>query len=155
MYMVEKLDAGDILTQVEVEIEERETTGSLFDKLSEAGAHLLSKTVPLLIQGKLEPIKQNEEEVTFAYNIKREQEKIDWTKTGEEVYNHIRGLNPWPVAYTTLAGQVVKVWWGKVPITEPAEAGTIVAIEEDGFVVATSNETGVKITELQPSGKSV
>ena len=113
MYMVEKLDAGDILTQVEVEIEERETTGSLFDKLSEAGAHLLSKTVPLLIQGKLEPIKQNEEEVTFAYNIKREQEKIDWTKTGEEVYNHIRGLNPWPVAYTTLAGQVVKVWWGK------------------------------------------
>ena len=79
MYMVEKLDAGDILTQVEVEIEERETTGSLFDKLSEAGAHLLSKTVPLLIQGKLEPIKQNEEEVTFAYNIKREQE-IDWTK---------------------------------------------------------------------------
>ena len=113
MYMVEKLDAGDILTQVEVEIEERETTGSLFDKLSEAGAHLLSKTVPLLIQGKLEPIKQNEEEVTFAYNIKREQEKIDWTKTGEEVYNHIRGLNPWPVAYTTLAGQVVKVWWEK------------------------------------------
>ena len=82
--------------------------------------------------------------------------KIDWTKTGEEVYNHIRGLNPWPVAYTTLAGQVVKVWWGeKVPVTEPAEAGTIVAIEEDGFVVATSNETGVKITELQPSGKSV
>ena len=76
MYMVEKLDAGDILTQVEVEIEERETTGSLFDKLSEARAHLLSKTVPLLIQGKLEPIKQNEEEVTFAYNIKREQEKL-------------------------------------------------------------------------------
>ncbi|MGN4942831.1 methionyl-tRNA formyltransferase [Bacillus cereus group sp. MYBK104-1] len=154
MYMVEKLDAGDILTQVEVEIEERETTGSLFDKLSEAGAHLLSKTVPLLIQGKLETIKQNEEEVTFAYNIKREQEKIDWTKTGEEVYNHIRGLNPWPVAYTTLAGQVVKVWWGeKVPVTKSAEAGTIVAIEEDGFVVATGNETGVKITELQPSGK--
>ena len=156
MYMVEKLDAGDILTQVEVEIEERETTGSLFDKLSEAGAHLLSKTVPLLIQGKLEPIKQNEEEVTFAYNIKREQEKIDWTKTGEEVYNHIRGLNPWPVAYTTLAGQVVKVWWGeKVPVTKSAEAGTIIAIEEDGFVVATGNETGVKVTELQPSGKSV
>ncbi|MGR5875650.1 hypothetical protein ACT7DH_28430 [Bacillus pacificus] len=73
----------------------------------------LSKTVPLLIQGKLEPIKQSEEDVTFAYNIKREQEKIDWTKTGEEVYNHIRGLNPWPVAYTTLAGQVVKVWWEK------------------------------------------
>lgn len=154
MYMVEKLDAGDILTQVEVEIEERETTGSLFDKLSEAGSHLLSKTVPLLLQGKLEPIKQNNEEATFAYNIKREQEKIDWTKTGEEVYNHIRGLNPWPVAYTTLAGQVVKVWWGeKVLIKEQAEAGTIIAVEEDGFVVKTGNETAIKITELQPSGK--
>lgn len=154
MYMVEKLDAGDILTQVEVEITERETTGSLFDKLSVAGAHLLSETVPLLIQGKLKPIKQNEEEATFAYNIKREQEKIDWTKTGEEIYNHIRGLNPWPVAYTILAGQVVKVWWGeKVSVTEKAEAGTVVAIEEDGFVVATGNETAIKITELQPSGK--
>ena len=76
------------------------------------------KRFALLIQGKLEPIKQSEAEVTFAYNIKREQEKIDWTKTGEEVYNHIRGLNPWPVAYTTLAGQVIKVWWGeKGPIT--------------------------------------
>ena len=154
MYMVEKLDAGDILTQVEVEITECETTGSLFDKLSVAGAQLLSETVPLLIQGKLEPIKQNEEEATFAYNIKREQEKIDWSKTGEEIYNHIRGLNPWPVAYTTLAGQVVKVWWGeKVPVTEKAEAGTVIAIEEDGFVAATGNETAIKITELQPSGK--
>ncbi|HDX9576951.1 TPA: methionyl-tRNA formyltransferase [Bacillus pseudomycoides] len=156
MYMVEKLDAGDILTQVEVEITERETTGSLFDKLSVAGAHLLSETVPLLIQGKLKPIKQNEEEATFAYNIKREQEKIDWKKTGEEIYNHIRGLNPWPVAYTTLAGQVVKVWWGeKISVTEKAEAGTVVAIEEDGFVVATGNETAIKITELQPSGKKL
>ncbi|ABS22754.1 methionyl-tRNA formyltransferase [Bacillus cytotoxicus] len=154
MYMVEKLDAGDILTQVEVEIEERETTGSLFDKLSEAGAHLLSKTVPLLVQGKLEPIKQDEEKVTFAYNIKREQEKINWAKTGEEVYNHIRGLNPWPVAYTTLAGQVVKVWWGeKVPTANDAQPGTIVEIQEDGFIVVTGNETGIKITELQPAGK--
>lgn len=154
MYMVEKLDAGDILTQVEVEIEERETTGSLFDKLSEAGSQLLSETVPLLLQGKIEPVKQNEDEATFAYNIKREQEKIDWMKTGEEVYNHIRGLNPWPVAYTTLVGQVVKVWWGeKVLVQEQAEAGTIVAVEEDGFVVATGNMTAIKITELQPSGK--
>ncbi len=112
------------------------------------------KTVPLLVQGKLEPIKQDEEKVTFAYNIKREQEKINWAKTGEEVYNHIRGLNPWPVAYTTLAGQVVKVWWGeKVPTANDAQPGTIVEIQEDGFIVVTGNETGIKITELQPAGK--
>lgn len=154
MYMVEKLDAGDILTQVEVAIEERETVGTLHDKLSVAGAELLSKTVPLLLEGKLEPMKQNDEEATFAYNIKREQEKIDWTRSGEEIYNHIRGLNPFPVAYTTLNGQVVKVWWGeKVAVQEQKEPSTIIAIEEDGFVVATANMTAIKITELQPSGK--
>lgn len=154
MYMVEKLDAGDILTQVEVEIEERETVGTLHDKLSVAGAELLSKTVPLLLEGKLEPKKQNDEEATFAYNIKREQEKIDWTRSGEEIYNHIRGLNPFPVAYTTLNGQVIKVWWGeKVATLEQNEPGTIVAKEDDGFVVATGNMTAIKITELQPSGK--
>jgi methionyl-tRNA formyltransferase len=77
MYMVEKLDAGDILTQVEVPITERETVGTLHDKLSEAGAALLSQTLPLLLEGKLTPVPQREEEATFAYNIKREQEKID------------------------------------------------------------------------------
>lgn len=113
MYMVEKLDAGDILTKVEVPIEEKDHVGTLHDKLSEAGAKLLSETIPALVSGNLTPIKQNEDEATFAFNIKREQEKIDWTRSGEEIYNHIRGLHPWPVAYTTLDGQVMKVWWGE------------------------------------------
>lgn len=154
MYMVEKLDAGDILTQVEVPITERETVGTLHDKLSEAGAKLLSQTMPLLLEGKLTPISQEDEKATFAYNIKREQEKIDWTKNGEEIYNHIRGLHPWPVAYTTLNGQVVKVWWGeKVKVLTEQEPGTILALEADGFVVATGNKTAIKITDLQPAGK--
>ncbi|MCM3003825.1 methionyl-tRNA formyltransferase [Priestia koreensis] len=154
MYMVEKLDAGDILTKVEVPIEERDHVGTLHDKLSEAGAQLLSETIPALLEGKLTPIKQNDEEATFASNIKREQEKINWSKTGEEIYNHIRGLHPWPVAYTTLEGQVMKVWWGEKvasPSTEPA--GTVTAIEKDGFVVSTGNETSIKVTDLQPAGK--
>lgn len=154
MYMAEKLDAGDILTQVEVPISETDTVGTLHDKLSEAGAKLLSETVPKLIRGELTPIPQREEEATFAYNIKREQEKIDWTKTGEEIYNHIRGLNPWPVAYTTLRGKTLKVWRAlKIPLSRPASPGKIVAIEEDGFIVATGDDTAIKITELQPSGK--
>lgn len=154
MYMAEKLDAGDILTQVEVPISETDTVGTLHDKLSEAGAKLLSETVPKLIRGELTPIPQCEEEATFAYNIKREQEKIDWTKTGEEIYNHIRGLNPWPVAYTTLRGKTLKVWRAlKIPLSRPASPGKIVAIEEDGFIVATGDDTAIKITELQPSGK--
>lgn len=154
MYMAEKLDAGDILTQVEVAIDERDDVGILFDKLSIAGAKLLSETIPLLLEGKITPVKQDEEKATFAYTIKREQEKINWAKTGEEIYNHIRGLCPWPVAFTTLDGQVMKVWWGeKVKTKEKAEPGTVIGFEKDGFIVATSNETAIKVTELQPAGK--
>jgi methionyl-tRNA formyltransferase len=154
MYMAEKLDAGDILTQAEVVIEENDTAGSLFDKLSEAGAALLSETLPKLLKGELDPIPQNDEEATFAYNIKREQEQVDWTRTGEEIYNHIRGMNPWPVAFTTLDGSVLKLWRSeKVGLKEKALPGTVVGIEKDGFITAAGNMTGIKITELQPAGK--
>ncbi|WP_461201981.1 methionyl-tRNA formyltransferase [Anoxybacillus sp. TBDG-1] len=154
MYMVEKLDAGDILTQVEVPIDERDTVGTLHDKLSQAGAKLLSETLPKLLQGDITPIKQDDEQATFAYNIKPEQERIDWTKTGEDIYNHIRGMNPWPVAYTTYGDERWKIWWGeKVQASSQAQPGTIVAVEQDGIIVATGNEIAIKITELQPAGK--
>lgn len=155
MYMVEKLDAGDILTQVEVPITEEDNVGTLHEKLSAAGSELLSKTLPQLLEGKLTPIPQNNEEATFAYNIKREQEKIDWTMTGEEIYNHIRGLNPWPVAFTLIDGQVLKVWRSeKTTGTSEQDAGTILKLEADGITVSTGNGTAIKITELQPSGKT-
>jgi methionyl-tRNA formyltransferase len=154
MYMAEKLDAGDILTQAEVKIEERDTVGSLHDKLSEAGVKLLSETIPQLLEGKLTPKKQDDTKATFASNIKREQEKVDWTKSGEEIYNQIRGLNPWPVAFTTYENQPLKLWWGeKMPSKNDSSPGTIIGIDHDGFVVATGNKTAIKITELQPSGK--
>ncbi|UXH45463.1 methionyl-tRNA formyltransferase [Rossellomorea vietnamensis] len=153
MYMVEKLDAGDIISQVEVEIEERDHVGTLHDKLSAAGAKLLIDTIPPLLRGEISPVKQDDSKATFARNIKREQEKIDWTRDGEEIYNHIRGLHPWPVAYTTLDGSVMKVWWGEKVSVTPSSPGKIIGIEEDGFVVSTGNSTGIKITDLQPSGK--
>ncbi|MFC0271243.1 methionyl-tRNA formyltransferase [Metabacillus herbersteinensis] len=154
MYMVEKLDAGDIITQVEVPIEERDHVGTLHEKLSVAGAKLLSETLPNLLAGKTKSTEQDEEKATFAANIRREQEKINWTKTGEEIYNHIRGLHPWPVAFTTLEGQVIKVWWGeKMESEHLASPGTIIGIDTDGFVVSTGNNIAIKITELQPSGK--
>ncbi|WP_153124137.1 methionyl-tRNA formyltransferase [Peribacillus tepidiphilus] len=154
MYMAEKLDAGDILTQAEVPIDENDNVGTLHDKLSKVGADLLSDTLPKLIRGELQPIPQEEEKATFAPNIKREQEKIDWSKSGIEIYNHIRGLNPWPVAYTTLNGTILKVWSSKkVKQSSSTKPGTIIQIDEDGFVVSTGDETAIKITELQPSGK--
>lgn len=154
MYMAEKLDAGDILTQVEVEITERDTVGSLHDKLSVAGVKLLSETLPMLLEGKITPQKQDESKATFASNIKREQEKVDWSKTGEEIYNQIRGLNPWPGAFTTLNNSLLKLWWGeKVQVNHQEVPGTVIKVEENGFVVATGNNVAIKIIELQPSGK--
>ncbi len=130
MYMAEKLDAGDILTQIEVPILENDNVGTMHDKLSAAGAKLLSETIPQLLEGKLSPIPQNEEQATYAPNIKREQEKIDWVRDGEEIYNQIRGLNPWPVAYTTFNGQVMKIWQAqKTAAGTSGEPGTIINIE--------------------------
>ncbi|WP_071459399.1 methionyl-tRNA formyltransferase [Bacillus massilinigeriensis] len=154
MYMAEKLDAGDILTQTEVMIEEEDNVGTLHDKLSKAGADLLSETLPKLIEGRINPAPQNDEAATYAWNIKREDERIDWSKTGSEIYNHIRGLNPWPVAFTTLSSSVLKVWRAeKVSGLANGIPGTILKVEEDGFIVATGDDTGIKILELQPSGR--
>jgi methionyl-tRNA formyltransferase len=155
MYMVEKLDAGDIITQVEVPIHENDNVGTLHDKLSAAGAKLLSETLPLLLEMNINPLPQNNEKATFASNIQREQEKIDWGKPGEEIYNHIRGLNPWPVAFTSLEGQVLKVWKAqKVKGNENNPSGTIIQLDSDGLIVSTGNGTAIKILELQPAGKT-
>lgn len=154
MYMAEKLDAGDILTQIEVPILEHDNVGTLHDKLSAAGAKLLSETIPPLLEGRLSPIPQMEEQATYAPNIKREQEKIDWAQDGESIYNQIRGLNPWPVAYTTFNGKVMKIWQAaKTAADTSGEPGAIIKIESDGFTVATANKTAIKVVEVQPSGK--
>ncbi|NRD78825.1 methionyl-tRNA formyltransferase [Bacillus sp. BRMEA1] len=154
MYMAEKLDAGDILTVKEVPITEEDHVGTLHDKLSTAGAELLSETLPLLLEGKLTPMPQNDAEATLAPNIKREQEKIDWAHTGEEIYNQVRGMNPWPVAFTTMDGQVLKIWKAMKVKGLMGEAGTILKMEEDGFVVGSGDDTAIKVIELQPSGKT-
>lgn len=154
MYMAEKLDAGDILTQAEVTIEEEDNVGTLHDKLSKIGSDLLAETLPKLINEELQAIKQDDDKASFAPNIKRSEEKIDWSKTGEDIYNHVRGLNPWPVAYTTLDGSIMKIWQvKKLEAGKQALPGTVVEVQSDGFIVSTGNETAILVTELQPSGK--
>ncbi|MFC2950159.1 methionyl-tRNA formyltransferase [Virgibacillus sediminis] len=154
MYMVEKLDAGDILKQVKVPIEETEHVGSLHDKLSEAGSKLLRDTLPKLFAGEIAPIKQDDEEATFAANIKREQERIDWTRPHDAIYNQIRGLHPWPVASTTYEGENMKIWWGEKDNSNyEGRPGEIVNKDEASFTVAAGNGKGIRITEIQPAGK--
>ncbi|MBA9024922.1 MULTISPECIES: methionyl-tRNA formyltransferase [Bacillaceae] len=154
MYMAEKLDAGDILTQAEIKIEEEDNVGTLHEKLSKVGSDLLADTIPKLFNNEITPVKQNDAEATFAPNIKREQEKIDWDKNGEDIYNHVRGLNPWPVAYTLLNGETLKVWkTKKIQLTTPAQPGVVIDVLEEGIVVGTGNTTAILIIELQPAGK--
>ena len=108
MYMVEKLDAGDIISQVTVPISDTDDTGALFNTLSIAGESLLKNTLPSILEGTNERMAQDESLVTFARNISREQERIDWSKGGKAIYDKIRGLHPWPVAYTVFQGEHVK-----------------------------------------------
>jgi len=156
MYMAEKLDAGNILTQVKVPIDVKDHVGTLHDKLSEAGAQLLIKTLPQLFANQIEPVKQDDQQATFAANIKRAQEKIDWYQSNEEIYNHIRGLHPWPVAFTTYQDNAMKIWWAEMDDTEYSKGspGEIVQINDNqNFVVVCGNQKGIRITEIQPAGK--
>ncbi len=160
MYMVEKLDAGDILTQEKVRIEETDTVGTLHDKLSRVGADLLIRTIPPLVRGELTPIPQNEEESTFAPNIRREDEKINWNRSATEIYNQIRGLNPWPVAFTSWQGKVLKIWEAELTPSDVlanlsvsgSKPGEILSVSEEGIIVKTG-EGAITLKELQPEGK--
>ena len=97
MYMVDRLDAGDIISQTVVPIGSKDDTGVMFDKLSVAGKDLLKATLPSIIDGTNERKPQDEEKVTYARNISRDQERIDWTQSAQAIYNQVRGLHPWPV----------------------------------------------------------
>ncbi|GEK57345.1 methionyl-tRNA formyltransferase [Marinococcus halophilus] len=154
MDMVAKLDAGDIIRQREVDIDWEDTVGDVHDKLSVLGADLLINTLPGVIDGTAERTPQNEADVTFASNIKRGQERIDWKQSGRSIYNQVRGMNPWPVAYTEKDEKPIKVWRAEwIEASASAEAGTITAIEESYVDVAAGDGTLVRLWEIQPAGK--
>lgn len=154
MYMAEKLDAGDIISQREITIGETDDTGSMFDKLSVLGRDLLKDTLPLIIEGKNERLKQDDAKATFAHNISREQERINWAKDARTVFNQVRGLSPWPTAYTTFQGENVKVWAAKEGLTSTnAAPGEVIKINKDSFEVAAGDGKSIAILELQPAGK--
>lgn len=153
MYMVEKLDAGDILSQKSIPIDEMDDVGTLHDKLSKLGASLLMETLPKLFDNQIQPIKQDETKVTYAPNITRDLEKLDWTKSAKQVYNHIRGLRPWPVAYTVYEEKNMKIWSAKLLTNQySGSPGEIIKVGEDYFTVVCGDGRGVKITEIQPAG---
>jgi methionyl-tRNA formyltransferase len=153
MKMEPELDAGDILIQRAIPIDDRDHVGTLHDKLSRLGAELLIETLPLLLSGRIRPIPQDERLVTYAPNIRREDEWIDWRRSAREIYNHVRGLHPWPVASTTWKGTPLKIWWVEWSEKDSGQSpGTVIAVGEDGIEVAAGRGT-VCIVQLQPAGK--
>ena len=152
MYMSPKLDAGDIISQEKISIEQTDNVGTLHDKLSKLGEKLLLETLPLIFENKNKRIKQNESEVTYGYNITREEEKIDFNKTAEEVYNQIRGLNPFPLAYATLDGEETKIIKAEVNCSSKGKVGQIIEITKNSIIVKCKDQS-VEITEIKPFGK--
>lgn len=155
MYMIEKLDAGNIISQAKIPIEETDHVGTLHDKLSVVGANLLSKTLPEIFAKTNDSIKQDESLATFAPNISRQLERLNWQDKNETVYNHIRGLHPWPVAYTTYKEERMKIWWASPDnqIYKSAVPGEIIKKDETSFTVVCGNQKAIQITEIQPAGK--
>lgn len=153
MQMDEGLDTGDILLVERYQLDEKETGGSLFDKLSELGGPLMLRALELAEKGELQPVPQNEEEHTYAKMLSKSTGEMDFNKSAVELERLIRGLNPWPSAYTYLQGKMLKVWEAEVEDDVTGqEPGTIVAVEKDSFTIQTG-EGGLKVTSLQLEGK--
>ena len=154
MQMDEGLDTGDMLAKTEVPLEPDETGGSLFDKLSRAGADLLIRTLPALEQGTLTPEKQPLESPTaYARMIRKEDGRIDWNLEAEAIERRIRGLNPWPSAYTELTGKILKIWRAEVLPKESGQTpGTVTEAGKGGFCVQTGKGV-LRLLEVQLEGK--
>lgn len=157
MYMVKKMDAGDVLAQTAIPIEKSDDVGSMFEKLAILGRDLLLETLPELFANKLVAIPQNEEAVTFSPTISKEEEQLNWSETAIEIDRHVRGFRPFPSTYTWFDNQRVKIWQGQAvdfnSSTEEVEPGRIVAVEDDCLIVQCGGGTFYAISEWQESGK--
>ena len=154
MYMDKKMDNGDIISTSETEILDSDNLESLHDRLSIMGRDLLLETMPSIINGTNKRIKQNEDEVTYAYNIKREEEHIDLSKTRREVFNQIRGLSPVPGANLLVDGDEFKIYRAEISERKftNKEIGEVTGLYKDGIGVMTQDGE-IILTDIKPFGK--
>jgi methionyl-tRNA formyltransferase len=148
MYMDEGLDTGDIILKKEILIEDK-TAGQLHDEMAWAGANLLRETLELIERNEAPREKQIEMESSYAPLMTKDLGRIDWSDTAKNIYNLIRGINPWPVAFTTYKGQRFKIWQSKIAhenCTE--EPGKIIRISKEGIFVCTGSQVLV-LEEIQ------
>lgn len=152
MEMVKEMDAGDMIARRAIPIEETDNVGTMFEKLALVGRDLLLDTLPSYLAGDIKPVPQDKNQVTFSPNISPEEERIDWTKTNRQLFNQIRGMNPWPVAHTLLNGERFKIYEA-TPVEGLGQAGEILVIGKKELIVATG-EGALSLQTVQPAGKS-
>ena len=154
MFMNEGMDAGDVILQKEVAIDREDTAASLSAKLAIVGADLLLKTLRLFPKEEVVRIPQNDAEITLAPKLKKEDGRIDWDCTAEDIYNRIRGLNPWPCCRCVMPGgigvRVLKALVEKV-VGAPGE---VIDVSGDGPLIGTADGS-LRLLEIQPDGKKV
>ncbi|RCX23065.1 methionyl-tRNA formyltransferase [Fontibacillus phaseoli] len=158
MYMAEGLDTGDMIAKSIIPIEDEDTAGSIFEKLSVVGAELLIEQLPLILDGTADRIPQNDAESSYAPNLSRDDERIDWNASSRDIYNRVRGLVPFSGGFTTWDGEVFKVWSVANPSQREKGAssgqapGTVLELSPAGIEVKTGDGT-VLLTRVQPAGK--
>lgn len=155
MQMDEGLDTGDMLAKAIVPLDEKETGGSLFDKLSEAGGRLCVETLAKLEKGEIIPEKQGESPTAYASMLDKKMGNIDWNKSAVVIERLVRGLNPWPSAYTHLGGKTLKIWACDVlpQSASKGESGEILEVTKDAIHVQTGDGILV-LREIQLAGKA-
>ncbi|NLK00474.1 MAG: methionyl-tRNA formyltransferase [Clostridia bacterium] len=154
MYMDEGMDTGDIILQEDISIEPTSTAGDLHDELAERGSKVLLKTLHQLSEGKITRTEQDHDLATYAPPLKNEDAAIDWNKKAGEIVNHIRGMNPWPGAYTIFNDMILKVWGAKVRdnIIDGKPGEIIKTNHEEGFIVQ-ARDGQVLVSHVQPQSK--
>jgi methionyl-tRNA formyltransferase len=151
MQMDEGLDTGDMLHIATCPITAQDTSASLYDKLAELGPSALLETLDLLTANDVRPKKQNDDLANYAKKLSKDEANIDWTMSATQIERNIRAFNPWPVCFTSMQEQTVKIWQATV-LKEQGEAGTIIRSDKQGVVIA-CGEGALAVTQLQPQGK--
>ncbi len=150
MYLCREMDAGDMIDVAKTPIGENETAGELLDRLAVLGAELLSKTLTRVEQGKAEGIPQDASKATYAPMLDKTMCAIDWTKTAQQVHNHVRGLHPWPVATAEIGGTKFKIH-ATVVVEGNGTPGKILGLTKTGLQIA-CGEGAIEIRSLQAEG---
>ncbi|MGN0268416.1 MAG: methionyl-tRNA formyltransferase [Lachnospiraceae bacterium] len=151
MWMDQGLDTGDMLLKKEIRLAEDETGGSLFDRLSECGCELILETLDALENGTAVRTPQTGES-TYAKILTKNTGNIDWSQSAVQIERLIRGLNPWPSAFSYLNGKMIKIWSAKVNEMHKGEPGEIIHADKSSFIVC-CGEKSLEILELQAEGK--